>query len=216
MSYLRRCLGLLVFVLGGCAGETSGAELIYQLRLQASGVPASAKYIEPQVSVLDSEWRAAAAIVPADLATLTKRDPVTVLLRVSAYDSGQRVAVAARLLDASNQLLAVGGGQLALTRDATLPVSLVETVDARHLALQLARAVPSKLVAGRVTTLYGWGFLPNVQVDIGPQRATQVQWMSSVELVVTVPQGLVAGPVTVGVQNPGGEKDSRADLASVE
>lgn len=71
-------------------------------------MPASAKYIEPQVSVLDSEWRAAAAIVPADLATLTKRDPVTVLLRVSAYDSGQRVAVAARLLDASNQLLAVG------------------------------------------------------------------------------------------------------------
>lgn len=216
MSYVRRCLGLVVFVLGGCSGETSGAELIYQLRLQASGVPASAKYIEPQVSVLDSEWRAAAAIVPADLATLTKRDPVTVLLRVSAYDSGQRVAVAARLLDASNQLLAVGGGQLALTRDATLPVSLVETPDARHLALQLARAVPSKLVAGRVTTLYGWGFLPNVQVDIGPQRATQVQWMSSVELVVTVPQGLVAGPVTVGVQNPGGEKDSRADLASVE
>ncbi|MBP8196446.1 MAG: IPT/TIG domain-containing protein [Deltaproteobacteria bacterium] len=216
MSYVRRCLGLVVFVLGGCSGETSGAELIYQLRLQASGVPASAKYIEPQVSVLDSEWRAAAAIVPADLATLTKRDPVTVLLRVSAYDSGQRVAVAARLLDASNQLLAVGGGQLALTRDATLPVSLVETPDARHLALQLARAVPSKLVAGRVTTLYGWGFSPNVQVDIGPQRATQVQWMSSVELVVTVPQGLVAGPVTVGVQNPGGEKDSRADLASVE
>ena len=55
MSYVRRCLGLVVFVLGGCSGEASGAELIYQLRLQASGVPASAKYIEPQVSVLDSE-----------------------------------------------------------------------------------------------------------------------------------------------------------------
>jgi hypothetical protein len=189
---------------------------VYLLKLQASGVPAAAKFIAPQVAVLDTEWRMAAAIVPADLSTLTKRDPVTVALRVSAEDSGQRVAVGARLWDANSQLVAVGGGQLALTRDSTLPISLVEVKDSRLLPLQVSLAVPAKLSAGRVTTLYGWGFSPTAQVEIGGQKASAVQWMSSVELVVTVPAGLPLGPVAVAVQNPGGVSDIRSDLATVE
>jgi len=216
MRYLLLCVGLVAIAMGGCSSDSAGANLVYQLRLQASGVPLAGKYIEPQVSVLDSEWRGADAIPPADLSMLTKREPVTVLLRVSALDSGQRVAAAARVLDENNQLLAVGGAQLALNKDSTLPVLLVETKDNRHQALQLSLAVPAKVTAGRVTTLYGWGFSPSAAVTVGGQLSPSVQWMSSAELVVTVPQGLPLGPVTVTVTNPGGASDSRTDLGTIE
>ncbi len=217
MRYLLCCVGLVAISLGGCGSSyLAGADLVYQLRLQASGVPLAGRYIEPQVSVLGSEWRGAEAIPPADLAMLTKRDPVTILLRVSAADSGQRVAAAARVLDENNKLLAVGGAQLALNKDSTLPVLMVETKDNRNQALQLSLAVPAKVTAGRVTTLYGWGFSPSATVTFGGQTAPVVQWMSSVELVVTVPQGLPLGPVTVIVTNPGGVSDSRTDIGMIE
>lgn len=215
MRYLRG-LGWVFLGLCGCSANSADLGLVYQLRLQASGVPTAAKFIEPQVSVLEAEWRAAAAILPADLSMLTKRDPVTVLLRVSAIDSGQRVAAAARVLDENHQLLAVGGGQLALTKDSTLPIALVEVKDPRNQALQLSLAVPSAVTGGRFITLYGWGFSPTAQVTFGSQRAAAVQWLSSVEMVVTVPQGLPLGPVTLTVQNPGGLSDARSDLATVE
>lgn len=53
-------------------------------------------------------------------------------------------------------------------------------------------------------------------MTFGSQLAPSVQWMSSVELVVTVPQGLPLGPVTVTVTNPGGVSDSRTDLGTIE
>ncbi len=130
--------------LGGCSADAADADLVYQLRLQASGVPIAGRYIEPQVSVLGTEWRAAEAIAPADLSMLTKRDPVTVLLRVSAFDSGQRVSAAARVLDENNQLLAVGGAQLALTKDSTLPIALVEAKDSRRRGFSLHRRFQPK------------------------------------------------------------------------
>ncbi len=72
------------------------------------------------------------------------------------------------------------------------------------------------MTTGRVTTLYGWGFSPQAEVSFGSQRAAAVQWMSSVELVVTVPQGLPLGPVMLTVTTPGGVSDSRADLVAIE
>jgi hypothetical protein len=186
------------------------------LRLQAQGVPASATLLEPQVSVLSNEWNSADAIAPADLSMLTKRDPVTVILRVPVQDAGQRVAAAVRVLDENQQMLAVGGAQLALTKDSTLPVALVDAPDARKQALLLAKVVPSQIASGKVVTLYGWGFAATDEVTVGGQKAPSVQWQSSVELVVTMPQALVLGPAMITVSHVGGSSDTRSDLATVE
>ncbi len=205
----------IVLWLSGCAANTSGADVVYELKLQANGVPASARYLEPQVSVFASTWKAAEPIQTADLSGLMKRDPVTVLLVVDSGEAGSRVAAAARLLDENKQLVAVGGGQLALYRDSTLPISLVEVSDARRQSLQLAKVVPSASSSGRTVTLYGWGFSPEATIELGGQPVTDKQWMSSVEWVVKVPSGISAGPVEIKISNPGGTSDTRADLFSV-
>ncbi|MBL8633156.1 MAG: IPT/TIG domain-containing protein [Myxococcales bacterium] len=211
-------LGLLLagWLSFGC-GANSAADLgFFVLRLQAQGVPTNATLLEPQVSVLSDGWNSAASIAPADLSMLTKRDPVTVILRVPVQDAGQRVAAAVRVLDDKKQMLAVGGAQLALTRDSTLPVALVESIDARSQALQLAKVVPSQLTSGKVVTLYGWGFAASDEVTVGGQKVQSVQWQSSVELVVTMPQSLARGPATITVSHVGGSSDTRTDLATVE
>ena len=211
-------LGLLLALLCaiGCSAN-SAADLGYlMLRLQAQGVPARAMLLEPQVSVLSNEWKSADAIAPADLSMLTKRDPVTVILRVPVQDAGQRVAAAVRVLDENKQMLAVGGAQLALMRDSSLPVAMVDAPDARNQSLQLAKVVPSKIASGKVVTLYGWGFLSTDEVTVGGQKAPSVQWQSSVELVVTMPQALVLGPTTITVSHLAGSSDTRSDLATVE
>ena len=214
---MRAALVALSFVLwlSGCASSTSGLDFVYELKLQASGVPAAARFLEPQVSVFTSAWKAAAPIQTADLSGLMKRDPVTVLLVVNSFEVGNRVSAAARLLDENKQLVAVGGGQLALDRDATLPISLVAVSDARRQAIQLAKVVPSASASGRTVTLYGWGFSPDATIEIGGQLVTDKQWMSSVEWVVKVPSGIAAGPVSIKITNPGETTDIRADLLSV-
>ncbi len=214
----RARLGLLLALwLGSGCGADSAANLgFFVLRVQAQGVPTSATLLEPQVSVLSDGWHSASSIAPANLSMLTKRDPVTVILRVPVEDSGQRVAAAVRVLDDKMQMLAVGGAQLALTRDSTLPVALVDAVDARSQELQLSKVVPSLLSGGKVVTLYGWGFAATDEVTVSGQKVQSVQWQSSVELVVTMPQSLARGSATISVRHVGGASDTRTDLATVE
>jgi len=212
MRFLGHSVLFLWLLAFGCAGSNQAESAYFQIKVQATGVPQTATTLEPQVFVLDTKWVAAQPISPEDLTKLTKRDPVSVLLRVQVGDAGERVAVSLRLEDEKKQLVAVGGNQIALARDFLLPVALIDVSDARHKELQVSKATPSTVVSGRTTTLYGWGFSPTAKTSIAGIAANEVQWMSSVELLVKVPDGIPQGPLSVKIDNLDGRSDERSDL----
>lgn len=216
----RAFLGLVLAAsVVGCAGDLAGAQLVYQLKLQSSPVPATAMFVEPQVWVEDpysTKWKASSPIAAASLAGLTKRDQVSLLLRVSSADVASRVAPVTRFFDDKQQLVAVGGGQLALFNDAVYSITLVEVSDARLLPLQVAKFAPASALAGRTVTMYGWGFSPEAAISIGGQSVTDKQWLSPVEMVVRIPNAVAAGPLEVTVQNPDGTRDFRTDLLTAQ
>lgn len=206
----------LASLLGGCsASDLAGYDIAYQLKLLANQVPATAMWIEPQVWVEDpytAKWKSSAPIKAASLANLTKRDSVSVLLNVRPSDAGDRVAPAARLLDDKLNLVGVGGGQLALSKDTSYAVTVVEVSDSRQLPLQVAKFEPASAPSGRNVTMYGWGFSPEAGIQMAGIPVTEKQWLSSVEMVVRVPAGVPTGAIEVQVRNPDGTLDIRQDL----
>lgn len=205
---------LFTCVLLGCGASQEAPTVYYEIKVEAKNVPQTAVELQPQVYRMSLDWVAARPMATLDLTGLSNRETASLLLRVKADDAGERIAVSVRLNDDRKQLVAVGGGQLALWQTTTLPLSLVPVSDARQKDLQLAKVVPQNLSSGRTFTLYGFGFSPGAQIRVSGQKTDVVSWLSSAELVARLPEGVASGPATIVINNPSGETDERNDLAT--
>ncbi|HNN96267.1 MAG TPA: IPT/TIG domain-containing protein [Pseudomonadota bacterium] len=66
---------------------------------------------------------------------------------------------------------------------------------------------------GGTLTIDGWGFLPGCTFTINGVAAEVVRWHSPLRVEVRVPAAVSAiPPISINVQNPDGESDTRTDL----
>lgn len=71
----------------------------------------------------------------------------------------------------------------------------------------------SQLQPGGTLTIDGWGLLPGCTFTINGVAAEVVRWHSPLRVEVRVPAAVSAiPPISINVQNPDGESDTRTDL----
>ena len=109
----------------------------------------------PQVWVEDpysTKWKASSPIAPTSLAGLTKRDQVSLLLRVSSADAGiglRRLPV----FDDKQQLVAVGGDSLRCSMMPSTRSRSSKSAMRQTAPLQVSRQfAPASALAGRTVT----------------------------------------------------------------
>lgn len=225
-SSVTRCLvGALGAVLlpwfggAGCgASELGSPDAVVPLRVDITALPSSAYTLEPQVALSSaSGWRMGQGLARSDLSAFPTRDKVFLDLVLPNEASGQDVAIAVRVQDQGNRLIALGSASAAAYAGARTAMAVLEVSDSRDTTPMLVEVKPSGLFRSRANALflYGWGFHPQAKVTVDGQELP-VTWRSAALLSVTVPANTLPGATaTLTVTNPDQRSDTRADLLAI-
>jgi hypothetical protein len=211
---------LLPWLLGaGCgASEALGSDTAVPLRVDITALPSSAYTLEPQVALGSATgWRMGQGLRRSDLSTFPTRDKVFLDLLLPSEASGQDVAIAVRVQDQSNRLVALGSVSAAAYPGARTAMAVLEVSDSRDTTPMLVEAKPRALARSKMSSLflYGWGFHPQAKVTLDGQEVP-VTWRSVALLSIAVPANTLQGvTATLIVTNPDQRSDTRSDLLAV-
>lgn len=206
-------------VCAGCgASELGVSDPVVPLRVDITALPSSAYTLEPQVALSGaSGWRMGQGLGRSDLSAFPTRDKVFLDLVLPNEASGQDVAIAVRVQDQSNRLIALGSVSAAAYAGARTAMAVLEVSDSRDTTPMLVEAKPRGLFRSKANSLflYGWGFHPQAKVTVDGQELP-VTWRSAALLSIAVPANTLQGvTATLTVTNPDQRSDTRADLLAV-
>lgn len=211
---------LLPFLLGaGCgASELGASDVAVPLRVDITALPSSAYTLEPQVALSSATgWRLGEGLRRSDLSAFPTRDKVFLDLVLPSEASGHDVAIAVRVQDQNNELVALGSVSAAAFPGARAAIAALPVRDSRDTTPMLVTVQPTAIRRSRPSQLYlfGWGFQPQLKVAIDGQDLP-VTWRSAAMVSVIVPESTLQGvTAALTVTNPDQRSDTRSDLLAV-
>lgn len=198
-------LGLFLSVGAGCEGR------VYLL-LDTTAVPPGSIAMQVVATREDAASKNQPVLALTDLG---ERKDFSFGLQFPGGTRG-RVTVAALTRDSNGCPTGIADAQVDIQEAearAPLPITAVTSKDCGPpRSLLLLGATPAQVSTGDRVELTGFGFAPRATIAMGGRAVSEPSWLSPARVSLTVPAGLVAGPIDIVVTNPDTTQTRRTDL----